>query len=512
MQDKIIRDATRSADDKNQAYRLRSEAEEQLRLLTDVENLAQSDFYSYRYFASEGFLPGYNFPRLPLSAYIPGRRTKQRDEFLSRPRFLAISEFGPRAIVYHEGSRYLINKVIMPVDGDEPLTHQAKRCEACGYLHPIATGDGPDRCERCGAMLEAPLRSLFRLQNVSTKRRDKINSDEEERMRMGYEIITGVRFVDQGERPAFQTATLDEGRREPGTVDLRSRRDLVAHQPGLEPPGQQRAVWLRAGCGTRLLGQERADADDAQDDPLSARIKRVIPYVEDSRNCLLFEPVETLADEVMASLQAALKSAIQVQYQLEDNELAAEPLPSPDQRRQILLYESAEGGAGVLRRLVEDPQAWAQVAAEALRICHFDPATGEDRRRAPHSREDCEAACYDCLMSYYNQREHRLLDRQKIRDVLLEFTQAQVVTSPVEKTRGDHLQALMRQAGSDLERQWLKYLEDHKYRLPSKAQVFIEACQTRPDFLYEAEQVAVYIDGPHHAYAERHARDARQTE
>ena len=132
-------------------------------------------------------------------------------------------------------------------------------------------------------------------------------------------------------------------------------------------------------------------------------------------------------------------------------------------------------------------QAWAQVAAEALRICHFDPETGEDLRHAPHSREDCEAACYDCLMSYYNQREHRLLDRQKIRDILLEFTQAQVVTSPVEKTRGDHLQALLRQAGSDLERQWLKYLDDHKYRLPTNAQVFIEACQTRPDFLYDTE-------------------------
>ncbi len=58
----------------------------------------------------------------------------------------------------------------------------------------------------------------------------------------------------------------------------------------------------------------------------------------------------------------------------------------------------------------------------------------------------------------------------------------------------------------------MKYLDDHKYRLPSKAQVFIEVCQTRPDFLYEAEQVAVYVDGPHHAYVERHARDVQQTE
>jgi hypothetical protein len=84
------------------------------------DNLAQSDFYSYRYFASEGFLPGYNFPRLPLSAYIPARRMRQgREEYLSRPRFLAISEFGPRSVVYHEGSKYLINRVILPVEGDE---------------------------------------------------------------------------------------------------------------------------------------------------------------------------------------------------------------------------------------------------------------------------------------------------------------------------------------------------------------------------------------------------------
>lgn len=76
-----------SPSDKSQAERMRREAEAQLKLLTDASNLAQSDFYSYRYFASEGFLPGYNFPRLPLSAYIlslagrsyihPSRLTKQ---------------------------------------------------------------------------------------------------------------------------------------------------------------------------------------------------------------------------------------------------------------------------------------------------------------------------------------------------------------------------------------------------------------------------------------------------
>jgi hypothetical protein len=63
---------------------------------------------------------------------------------------------------------------------------------------------------------------------------------------------------------------------------------------------------------------------------------------------LAFEPQIELQREQMLSLQAALKHAIQVEYQLEDNELAAEPLPQRDLPRYILFYESAEGGAGVL--------------------------------------------------------------------------------------------------------------------------------------------------------------------
>ena len=55
-QDHIIRDASRSLDDKRQAEGLRREAEAQLKLLTETENVLQSDFYSYRYLASEGFL------------------------------------------------------------------------------------------------------------------------------------------------------------------------------------------------------------------------------------------------------------------------------------------------------------------------------------------------------------------------------------------------------------------------------------------------------------------------
>ena len=63
--------------ERNHSRRLRAQAESQIRLLTEAEGIYEGDFYSYRYFAAEGFLPGYNFPRLPLSAYVPGRGSEQ---------------------------------------------------------------------------------------------------------------------------------------------------------------------------------------------------------------------------------------------------------------------------------------------------------------------------------------------------------------------------------------------------------------------------------------------------
>ena len=146
-QNKVIGDASRSADDRDRARRLRGEAESQLEHPPRrglASGTMQSDFYSYRYFASEGFLPGYRFPRLPLSAWIPGRGgPAKRDDYLSRPRFLAISEFGPRSIVYHEGSRYLINRVMLPAartDDNQLVLHAAKRCPDV-RLPPPGRGD-----------------------------------------------------------------------------------------------------------------------------------------------------------------------------------------------------------------------------------------------------------------------------------------------------------------------------------------------------------------------------------
>jgi len=514
-QSRVLRDASSSADQRRLASRARSLAEAQLRLLGGDEKIAQSDFYSYRYFASEGFLPGYSFPRLPISAFIPAKRQgREAEEYLSRPRFLAISEFGPRSVIYHEGSRYVIDKVILPV-GEEEVGHgRAKLCGACGYLHEVREGSGADLCERCGEPLTEALDSLFRMQNVSTRKRDRITSDEEERLRYGYEIVTGVRFASEADKAPTAEAMVDEERLARLTY------------------GQAATIWrINKGWLRRkqrgkigfLLDLERGywktENDDpeeilfeAGEEPGVGRVRRIVPYVDDRRNCLLLTPAATPSSWTlaqMASLQAALKAAIQICYQLEDDDLAVEPLPTSEDRRQLLFYESTEGGAGVLHRLVREPAALRQVAAAALELCHFDPE-GEDLRRAPGATEDCEAACYDCLLGYHNQREHAVIDRHSIREILLRLARVEVQVSPRGVGRAEHLQRLAQRADSSLEREWLQFIEDRGYRLPSVAQPRIERAETRPDFLYETESVAIYIDGPTHFSPEARQRDRQQ--
>ncbi|MCK6591976.1 MAG: DUF1998 domain-containing protein [Polyangiaceae bacterium] len=243
---------------------------------------------------------------------------------------------------------------------------------------------------------------------------------------------------------------------------------------------------------------------------MSAKKKRVIPFVEDHRNCLLIEPARPLEVTVMASLASALKAAIQVHFQLEDRELAAEPLPSDNNRRVLLFYEASEGGAGVLRRFVEERRTLNDVARIALELCHFEPVTRQDLRRAPRAREDCEAACYDCLLSYFNQREHELLDRKLLPDLLFQWMTGEVATSPAARPRDEQVDRLMRLTDSELERRWLRMVAQMGLKLPSDAQALIEVCRARPDYLYREEGVAIFIDGPPHDPAEQSRKDQEQ--
>ena len=78
----VIQNAAATEKERREAKARYDEAFTQQNLLLGSRSTMNSDFYTYRYLAAEGFLPGYNFPRLPLMAFVPGRREGVTRDFI----------------------------------------------------------------------------------------------------------------------------------------------------------------------------------------------------------------------------------------------------------------------------------------------------------------------------------------------------------------------------------------------------------------------------------------------
>ena len=215
----------------------------------------------------------------------------------------------------------------------------------------------------------SPRRSvgLLQLHTVFTRQRQRITSDEEERRRAGFRIVTSYRFQDHGDRPGRLDAIVARRGRHAGRAPVLRRLALTSAAPtsarSAGPTGEPDGFWLDPVTGDWLTARRRQRGGRAGTATTATPARpgqrtRVIPYVQDRRNILVLQladpgrPVDTAL-----SVMYALERGIEAAFQLEDSELDSELLP-PDEgpRDRILFTESAEGGAGVLRRLQAEPR------------------------------------------------------------------------------------------------------------------------------------------------------------
>ena len=130
---RVVDDPHASRRDRDSAEQREQEARREIALLLNQSHRPEeSDFYPYRYLAGEGFLPGYNFPRLPVRTSVTVRGNAQ---MINRPRFLGLTEFGPGNQVYHEGRKHRVFSCVLPPGGIEGRLVRARLCNVCGYAH-----------------------------------------------------------------------------------------------------------------------------------------------------------------------------------------------------------------------------------------------------------------------------------------------------------------------------------------------------------------------------------------
>ena len=393
-----------------------SEAEAQLELLltaTGAGASIQSDFYSYRYFASEGFLPGYSFPRLPLSAFIPGRRRAPGQRRVPvapalpgdqrvRPAELHL----PRGLALHDQPGHPARRDAPTRDRtDSSLTARRRLRRSAATSTRV---DERRRSRPVPALRQPPRAgtrsSLFRLQNVDHE------APRPDQLRRGGAPAPGLR--DPERRPlrrvrrtvARQTATVERRRRarwprlatatprpSGGSTRLERRRKPTA------PLGFvldiERGYWAKDDSGHRRRRARRPAW--ARGPSASCPTSRTAATACSSSRPALGDRGDGLA---RGGAQERDPGGVPAR----GPELAAEPLP--DGRRPPRTSSSTRrprAGRASCGGSSSEPDALRRGrAARRSSSATSIPTPARTAASAPGAKEACEAACYDCLMSY----------------------------------------------------------------------------------------------------------------
>ncbi|GAK58024.1 helicase-like protein [Candidatus Vecturithrix granuli] len=490
----IIEDATikYQSPEKDEARNQRRHAEKQIALLRNELRSQygnESEFYVFRYLAAEGFLPGYNFTRLPVRVYL-GYRAQEQGEYISRPRFLALREFGPMNQIYHNGSKFRIERMML-LD-TESHTHSLRISKQTGYAFldeeaQMMNNDPITHVELRGQ--EDYIKNLLEISESEGHPRERISCEEEERMSRGFKIDQYFHYPNGIE--STQRAVIKAGNAPLLNLIYGPAAELI----------QLNRQWRRAKQGNGFAIDRRNGRWLSQSDldrpEIAEHARQVMLFARDTADSLYIQPLEALnvnADQVI-SLSYALKRGIERLFQVEENEIGVMVMGQKDVPN-ILLYEAAEGSLGILSDLVQRPALMQELFREAYTVLHFDLVTRQD------TRPDLPKATYNDLLSYYNQIHHDRLDRHSVRETL-----ERLMDFDIERIQGGkdlqqqyHYLLERYDPNSATERQLIEFLYEHGYALPDKVQVNLDNYYISADFVYQLDSgpVLVFCDGSVH--------------
>ncbi|AZA50560.1 DEAD/DEAH box helicase [Chryseobacterium carnipullorum] len=479
-------------------------ARKQIALLKNEEqqSSSNSEFYIFRYLAAEGFLPGYNFTRLPVRAVL-GKSYQDDVEVISRPRALALSEFGPLNTVYHSGSKFRINR--MMVSDLENTLQKIKVSSKTGYAFMnaeinMANIDPINKKPLVGDAMEL-YTQVIEFSECEGIPLQKISCIEEERSRAGYEVCSYFNFPHGIENA--ESVVLKKGGEKLLQLYFSKTTNLIKlNKKARRSPNfgfkidQRNGVWV----------QERSlkNNEELQKNTES----EIMLYTKDTADVLYIQPLGNIGTtpEQVVSLSYALKRGIEKLFLVEESEMAVSVMGDKE-KPNILIHEASEGSLGILSQLMDPPKMkeWFRTSYE---IIHYDPQS----RTETELGKSLPKATYQDLLSYYNQIHHQQLDRREIHTVLESLMDCDIeIVQGGKNDRGEQYRYLLEayDKNSSTELKLIKHLYENGYALPDRAQVNLDSYYINADFVYKNSSgfTLIFCDGSIHDLEEVKKRD-----
>jgi len=417
------------------------------------KNSTLSEFYTFRYLASEGFLPGYNFTRLPIRVFLGG---KDRNESISRPRFIGLKEFGPKNLIYHNGGKYKVNR-ITPNDVSLDLMEIKISKETNYAFLGKDEGKGKNQDPITGAQFTASNiefhQNLLELEEAQSENSERISCMEEVRTSEGYVTELYVNSADSMVDATKIKLTVDGDElmklfyAPAAKLILLNKKWKRGRDDGFD-------IGTKSGFFKTKKQTEKPNPEDP--------IQNIMLFTYDTSDVLYVQPVKSLGltEEGVITMQYALEKAIEKLYNIEPVEIDAR-LMGTEENKNIMLYESAEGSIGVLKDVARNPAKLLEIFKIAYQICGYSYETKEDLFPLRPK------ASYDDLLSYYNQMDHVKINRHAI----IKALELLISSSPDDTIGGTYEEKyeLLKNGlhhRSPGEKKLLDYLFENGYKLP----------------------------------------------
>lgn len=443
--------------------------------------------YTMKVLAQYGFLPSYAFPTnmLQLDSY-------DFETPIQRDKDIGINEFAPGNIVYVAGSKYEISSIGLDNTQEDKFAHY-KVCKKCGHkmFEDIVF---IEECSQCGSdSLDEKL--YIEPQVLYARRFDAIKASEEIRKRKRYSV---------------QRECID-GTENKILTNINGM--LMSYQKGSEVVSSNFGPFSEEGepmgfafcdkCGfsadmSSSSNHERAIEQHSKstcDGHFEYSIDLLSKIHADSISIQLPLPSE-IGLEYLTTLLHSYLIAASLYFETDTNELRGfiqvVSTPEEEESYKLVIYDSTLGGSGVLREFIDK---FADISAKALQVL---------------TECSCDKACYKCLKTYFNQRDHNSLDKRMVIDTLQGFKETtnyniqeitaeefKTIVKPITKDEVKELTSFAEGEETPIERMLREALENSTLPMPEMQHALYDGGRmiTKPDFAYVEKKIAIYADG-----------------